>query len=62
MLFRSEIAAGRPVRFVHAYDGAAVVESPLGAWWFRRLAAAFAFPGVDAAPPAAGDAPTSLEE
>lgn len=33
-------------RFVHAYDGAAVVESPLGPWWRRRLAAAFAFPGL----------------
>ncbi|MER2604807.1 MAG: NlpC/P60 family protein [Siculibacillus sp.] len=35
-----------PARFVHAYDGSAVVESPLGPWWRRRLAAAFAFPGV----------------
>lgn len=33
-------------RFVHAYDGAGVVESPLGPWWARRLAFAFAFPGV----------------
>ncbi len=33
-------------RFVHAYDGSAVVESPLGPWWRRRLAAAFAFPGL----------------
>lgn len=40
-----------PTRFVHAYDGSAVVESPLGAWWRRRLARAFAFPGVDAAGP-----------
>lgn len=40
-----------PGRFVHAYDGAAVVESPLGPWWRRRLAAAFAFPGVDDAAP-----------
>jgi NlpC/P60 family putative phage cell wall peptidase len=35
-----------PDRFVHAYEGAAVVESPLGPWWRRRLAAVFAFPGV----------------
>ncbi|MDK9698359.1 MAG: NlpC/P60 family protein [Siculibacillus sp.] len=35
-----------PARFVHAYEGMAVVESPLGPWWRRRLAAAFAFPGV----------------
>lgn len=43
-----------PTRFVHAYDGSAVVESPLGPWWRRRLAGAFAFPGLldeDAAPP-----------
>ena len=33
-------------RFVHAYEGCAVVESPLGPWWRRRLAAAFAFPGL----------------
>ena len=36
-----------PATFVHAYEGAAVVESPLGSWWRRRIAAAFAFPGVD---------------
>lgn len=49
----SEVRDGRPVRFVHAYDGSAVVESPLGPWWYRRLAAAFAFPDLrdDAAPP-----------
>ena len=35
-----------PTRFVHAYDGSAVVESPLGPWWRRRLAGAFVFPGV----------------
>ena len=35
-----------PARFVHAYEGSAVVESPLGPWWRRRLAAAFAFPGL----------------
>jgi NlpC/P60 family putative phage cell wall peptidase len=39
-------------RFVHAYEGTAVVESPLGPWWRRRLAAAFAFPGVDDVPSA----------
>lgn len=48
----TELRDGRPVRFVHAYDGSAVVESPLGPWWSRRLAAAFEFPGVvDLAPP-----------
>lgn len=35
-----------PARFVHAYEGAAVVESPLGPWWRRHLAVAFAFPGL----------------
>ena len=35
-----------PDRFVHAYEGTAVVESPLGPWWRRRLAAAFTFPGL----------------
>lgn len=33
--------------FVHAYDSAArVVESDLGPFWSRRLAAVFQFPGV----------------
>lgn len=31
---------------VHAYEGCAVVESPLGPWWRRHIAAAFAFPGI----------------
>jgi len=31
-------------RMIHAYWGRAVVESWLGPWWRRRLAAAFAFP------------------
>lgn len=30
--------------FIHAYDGTAVVESPLSPWWARRLAFAFRFP------------------
>jgi NlpC/P60 family putative phage cell wall peptidase len=34
-------------RIVHAYWGRAVVESWLGPWWRRRLAAAFAFPNVE---------------
>jgi hypothetical protein len=38
------VAAGR---FVHAFEGAAVTESPFGPWWRRRLAAAFAFPGLE---------------
>lgn len=35
-----------PDAFVHAYDGSAVVESPLGPWWRRRIVHAFRFPGV----------------
>lgn len=33
-------------RIVHAYWGRAVVESWLGPWWRRRIAAAFSFPRV----------------
>lgn len=31
---------------IHAHDGAAVCEVRLAPWWRRRLAYAFAFPGV----------------
>jgi NlpC/P60 family putative phage cell wall peptidase len=31
---------------VHAHDGASVCEVALAPWWRRRLAFAFAFPGV----------------
>jgi NlpC/P60 family putative phage cell wall peptidase len=33
-------------RVIHAYWGRAVCETRLGPWWERRIAAAFAFPGV----------------
>ena len=33
-----------PASFIHAYDGTAVVESPLGPWWSRRIAFAFRLP------------------
>jgi len=33
-------------RFIHAYEGAGVVETALSSWWARRQVAAFAFPGV----------------
>ena len=33
-------------RFVHAHQGAAVAAAWLNPWWRRRLAYAFAFPGV----------------
>lgn len=31
---------------IHAVEGRAVLEEPLTAWWKRRLAASFSFPGV----------------
>lgn len=31
-------------RFIHAYEGTAVVESILGPWWRRRISHAFRFP------------------
>ena len=41
-------AEGPPeARMIHAYWGRAVVEGWMGPWWRRRLAAAFAFPGVE---------------
>lgn len=36
-----------PGRFVHAQQGAAVTEVPLGRWWRAHTAAAFRFPGLD---------------
>lgn len=35
-----------PTAMVHAHDGAAVAEVAIAAWWRRRLAYAFQFPGV----------------
>jgi NlpC/P60 family putative phage cell wall peptidase len=32
---------------IHAHDGAAVTEVAIAAWWRRRLAYAFRFPGVN---------------
>lgn len=41
----SEARPGDPEpRIIHAYWGRAVVESWLGPWWRRRVAAAFTFP------------------
>jgi NlpC/P60 family putative phage cell wall peptidase len=31
---------------IHALEGASVTEIPLSPWWRRRMAAAFAFPGI----------------
>lgn len=40
------ILVGRD-RFLHAYEGHAVVTSPLVAQWRRRIAGVFAFPVID---------------
>ncbi len=32
--------------FIHAYDGASVVESAMSDFWWRRIDASFRFPGV----------------
>ena len=40
----SEAAGVGEARMIHAYWGRAVVESWLGDWWRRRLAAAFTWP------------------
>lgn len=32
--------------FIHAYEGAAVVESAMGEFWHRRLHSTYRFPGV----------------
>jgi len=37
-------AGGAPARFIHAYCGHGVVESPLSAPWRRRIVAVFEFP------------------
>jgi len=36
-----------PGRIIHAYWARAVCETRLVAWWQRRIAAAFAFPGLE---------------
>ncbi|WIY24228.1 C40 family peptidase [Parasedimentitalea psychrophila] len=38
------IAQGADARFIHAYSGHGVVESPLSAPWQRRIVARFQFP------------------
>jgi NlpC/P60 family putative phage cell wall peptidase len=39
------IASG-PGRMIHAHEGACVAEVPIAAFWQRRIAATFSFPGV----------------
>jgi len=36
-----------PGRIIHAYWGRSVVETRLVPWWQRRIAGAFAFPGLE---------------
>ncbi len=36
-----------PGRIIHAYWGRSVVETRLVPWWQRRIACAFAFPGLE---------------
>ena len=33
-------------RMIHAIEGSAVGEVPLGTWWRRHMVAAFSFPGI----------------
>jgi NlpC/P60 family putative phage cell wall peptidase len=42
------ILAGATI--IHAIEGAPVSEVPLTPWWRRRIAGAFAFPGVAETP------------
>lgn len=37
---------GAARRFIHAYEGNAVVETRLGPWWARRVACGFRFPAM----------------
>lgn len=34
-------------KIIHAYSRHAVIESPMGTWWKRRLTYAFSFPGIN---------------
>jgi len=36
-----------PTTMVHAMEDRLAAEVPLGAWWRRRLAAVFSFPGIE---------------
>lgn len=44
----SAVGPGGPERMIHAYWGRAVVESWIGPWWRRRMAAAFRFSDAEA--------------
>lgn len=47
ILSEGTLGEGEQPRMIHAYWGRAVVESWMGTWWRRRLAAAFAWPVVE---------------
>ncbi|WP_082064387.1 hypothetical protein [Brevundimonas sp. KM4] len=65
----SDLGGPEP-RMIHAYWGRAVVESWMGVWWRRRLAAVFRFPvlhreageGDRAQRGGGGESPTNLGE
>lgn len=38
--------ATSPTQMIHAHDGACVCEAHVGAFWRRRIAGVFSFPGV----------------
>ncbi|ACT58958.1 C40 family peptidase [Hirschia baltica] len=40
----SKVSQGKATNIIHAYWGRSVVETHLGPWWSRRIAAAFQFP------------------
>lgn len=46
ILSAGSLGGGDEPRMIHAYWGRAVVESWIGAWWGRRLVAAFAWPAL----------------
>ncbi len=43
----TDITDGQVAKIIHAYWGRAVVETHMGAWWTRRIGAAFSFPEFD---------------
>jgi NlpC/P60 family putative phage cell wall peptidase len=46
MVAKHAAIVASPDTMIHAHDGAAVAEVALAPWWRRRIAYAFAFPGM----------------
>lgn len=46
MVAKHVAISSSPTTMIHAHDGAAVCEIAIQPWWRRRLAYAFAFPGL----------------